>query len=369
MDQSYAPHVRVFLQNLLDHSIENIRTTHPIRLISADHGGPRDGSKQLLDRFKISVPYGGQTLMWEVIFQAHRADWPPDFIFDDVLFLPDIAEIPSLLNWNHSDEKALIPVLNELLDLYRKFQVTTLESYPRAQFEYTSLVLQTDITESAVEVYINKKNANGPIRFWIRLPIDFSKLPPVFAKENLSEDSAILQVTFQTPDGNRVIPQLFLSPRVQEGIGGTLSMRIPALNKDCCLMDYVPVVKQLIENKVEQVSSSFAKRKEYISALLGLFGGSLIEFDAENFTSISFLFEHKDFFFLLSISLPRFFPQDKPSLTFQSIYHTSMGWPYSITCTDYPYSPRWTPQEMANRARTFIVDYVQTFQRSSLKNR
>lgn len=369
MDASFAPHVWVYLRNLLDHSLEHLRTSQPIRIVSSGHGGPRDGTKQLLDRFKITIPYGGQTVTWEVLFQAHRPDCPPDFIFDDPSFLPDIDEIPALLDWDVNNENALVPVISEMLDLYRKYQATLLENFPRPLFEYTSLVSQTDIAESDVEVCINRKNPSGPIRFWIRLPVDFSKLPPVFAKENLSEGTAVLQVTFQTPDGNRVIPQLFLSPRVEDGLGGSLAMRIPTLGKDCCLMDYVPMVKQLLENKVEQISSSFAKRKEYISAFLGLFRGSLIEFDADNFTSISFLFEHKDFFFILNITLPRFFPQDKPSLTFQSVYHTSMGWPYSITCTDYPYSPRWPPQEMANRARTFMIEYVPTFQRSSLKNR
>lgn len=368
MDTVFAPRVRCYLKNLLEHTMQNLTTPHPIQLVSASHGGPKDGTKQLCDRFKISLPYAGQTVTWEVIFQAHKPELPPDFIFDDTSFVPNIEEVPSLCEWDSEDDQALTNVIQELLEQYRKHQVSMLDDSPRLQFEYSSLVHQSDIPESNIQVHLNKKNPGSPVRFWIRLPIDFSKLPPVFAKENLSEDMAVLQVTFQSPEGSRILPQLFLSPRV-EALGGSLAVKLPSFNKDSCLMDYVPQVKELLEKKVEQVSTSFAKRKEYVAAFLNLFGRNLLEFDAEGFASLSFLFEHDDFFFILIIAIPRTFPQDKPSLTFQSAYHTSCGWPYSITCTDYPYSPRWEASEMADRARTFVMDYVPSFQTSSLKNR
>ncbi|KAH6925481.1 hypothetical protein HPB50_005730 [Hyalomma asiaticum] len=277
---------------------------------------------------------------------------------DKLLYnFPVIVPKKSLCDWDSEDDEALTNVIQELLEQYRKHQVSMLDDSPRLQFEYSSLVHQSDIAESNIQVHLNKKNPGSPVRFWITLPIDFSKLPPVFAKENLSEDMAILQVTFQSPEGSRILPQLFLSPRV-EALGGSLAVKLPSFNKDSCLMDYVPQVKELLEKKVEQVSTSFAKRKEYVAAFLNLFGRNLLEFDAEGFASLSFLFEHDDFFFILIIAIPRTFPQDKPSLTFQSAYHTSCGWPYSITCTDYPYSPR-----------AFVMDYVPSFQTSSVKNR
>nr|XP_037274257.1 LOW QUALITY PROTEIN: BRISC and BRCA1-A complex member 2-like [Rhipicephalus microplus] len=370
MDTVFAPRVRCYLKNLLEHSMQNLTTPHPIRLVSASHGGPKDETKQLCDRFKISLPYAGQTVTWEVIFQAHKPELPPDFIFDDTSFVPNIEEVPSLCEWDSEDDQALTNVIQELLEQYRKHQASMLDDSPRLQFEYSSLVHQSDIPESNIQVHLNKKNPGSPVRFWIRLPIDFSKLPPVFAKENLSEDMAVLQVTFQSPEGSRILPQLFLSPRV-EALGGSLAVKLPSFNKDSCLMDYVPQVKELLEKKVEQVSTSFAKRKEYVAAFLNLFGRNLLEFDAEGFASLSFLFEHDDFFFILIIAIPRTFPQDKPSLTFQSAYHTSCGWPYSITCTDYPYSPRWEASEMAgpSKVQTFVMDYVPSFQTSSLKNR
>lgn len=368
MEAIFAPRVRCYLKNLLDHSLQHMTTPYHARVVTANHGGPKDGTEQLCDRFKVSLPYGGQTVTWEVIFNAHRPEFPPDFIFDDASFQPDIEELPSLCDWDYEDDSALTKVIQELLEQYRKHQVSMLDGSPRLQFEYSSLVHQSDIPESNIQVHANWKNPGSPVRFWITLPIDFTGLPPVFARENLSQDTAVLQVTFQSPDGSRILPQLFLSPRV-EGVSGAMVVKLPPFNKDSCLMDYVPQVKELLEKKVEQVTTSFQRRKEYVAAFLTLFGGNLLEYDAEGFASLSFLFEHDNFFFILSIAIPRSFPLDKPSLTFQSAYHTSCGWPYSITCTDYPYSPRWEAAEMADRARSFVMEYVPSFRTSSVKNR
>ncbi|KAH8028285.1 hypothetical protein HPB51_014941 [Rhipicephalus microplus] len=275
MDTVFAPRVRCYLKNLLEHSMQNLTTPHPIRLVSASHGGPKDETKQLCDRFKISLPYAGQTVTWEVIFQAHKPELPPDFIFDDTSFVPNIEEVPSLCEWDSEDDQALTNVIQELLEQYRKHQASMLDDSPRLQFEYSSLVHQSDIPESNIQVHLNKK--------------------------------------------------------------------------------------------VEQVSTSFAKRKEYVAAFLNLFGRNLLEFDAEGFASLSFLFEHDDFFFILIIAIPRTFPQDKPSLTFQSAYHTSCGWPYSITCTDYPYSPRWEASEMAGPSKVQLPWQLLSFSDTPLR--
>ncbi|CAN7937851.1 unnamed protein product [Ixodes hexagonus] len=352
MYSSFAPHVRNYLQALLEYAVQNLKTTHAIRVISAGEGGPRDGTRQYCDRFRLLLPYAGQSVTWEVIFQAHRPEFPPDFIFDDMSFLPKIEDIPGLWDWDADDEQALVKVVFELLDQYRKHQASLLDDFPRLQFEYSSLIHQSDISESNIQVHLNRKRWKlKTVARWHKLPPD-SRGPAISIQPSLRCEEDLVNPMYRGGEKPRPLPLLLnYSGRIETGLGGTMSLKIPAFSKDGCLMDYVPLVKQLLENKVEQVSTSFAKRKEYISAFLSLFGRSLIEFDSEGFASISFLFEHDDFFFILNISIPRSFPHDKPSLTFQSVYHASGGWPYSITCTDYPYSPRWDPNEMADRAR------------------
>jgi hypothetical protein len=77
------------------------------------------------------------------------------------------------------------------------------------------------------------QNKYGPVNFLIKLNVDFSGIPPYLTKvssplvsplvwvslhdfqDNPGEDSAVLLVSFQNPEGGKVAPQLFLSPRVE----------------------------------------------------------------------------------------------------------------------------------------------------------
>ena len=56
-------------------------------------------------------------------------------------------------------------------------------------------------------------------------------------------------------------------------------------------------------------------------------------------------------YFLFAVEIPSFFPKTQPVLTFQSIYHENKGKPYYEMFQDYPYSPRWSGLEMAERTK------------------
>jgi hypothetical protein len=45
------------------------------------------------------------------------------------------------------------------------------------------------------------------------------------------------------------------------------------------------------------------------------------------------------------------FPEEQPVFVMRSIYHCFSDEPYHAIDDAYPYSPRWSPDEMANRAR------------------
>ena len=48
--------------------------------------------------------------------------------------------------------------------------------------------------------------------------------------------------------------------------------------------------------------------------------------------------------------MPTYFPKEQPKLTFRSVYHTyELDRPFSKSSKVYPWSPRWTPQEMIKR--------------------
>jgi BRCA1-A complex subunit BRE len=206
------------------------------------------------------------------------------------------------------------------------------------------------------------------VNFLIRLKIDFSNLPPIQTGEDTGESAAVLLVTFHPPEGSRITPQLYLSPRVEKALGGSSSFHLPLFPSGSCMMDYVPVVIDLLCDRLSAISLAYEKRKEYMGALCYRMGKAMLEFDAVSFSQASLLLECRDFYFLLHVSVPMNFPKDRPSFVFQSVYHSSHGKPFKIRCEEYPYSPRWDPSEMVDRACAFILNYVEGFQRSSIQS-
>ncbi|CAH1791162.1 unnamed protein product [Owenia fusiformis] len=321
------------------------------------------------DRFKMLLPYGGHSITWEVLFNSCYPEEPPDFIFgnDEQFFLPDLFNLVSLLEWDHTDPKSLLYVVQELLDQYKSYQHNLIEAESRLKFEYQSIA--EELGKDAIEVHVMKKGQYkiGPISFLIKLDVDFSRIPAYLTKDNPGEDSAVLLVNFSSSEGGRVTSQLYLSPRVEVALGGSAGLRIPSFPSNGCMIDYVPSIKTLLTNKVDQTCETYEKRKEYVSAFLSHYGRSVQEYDTESFSKLTFLFDWRNFSFLVSIDIPRSFPQDCPTFTFHSVYHELNGLPYSMKKSTYPYSPRWKGTEMAERARAVILETVEVFQQNSIK--
>ncbi|XP_070576788.1 BRISC and BRCA1-A complex member 2-like [Ptychodera flava] len=322
------------------------------------------------DRFKVTIPFAGNTVTWQVIFNCLCPSDPPDFIFDpeDRGFCPRIEDVKSLVDWDAEDKKSLLYVMTELVERYKEYQEALLEDMPTLYYEYNALK-ETDIYDQ-IEVFAGRRKTKGadtPVTFLIRLPVDLSAIPPYLIQGDPGEDIAVLLISFHNVEASKVLPQLYLSPRVEHAIGGASHLRIPVFPRDNTLSEYVPHVKDLLANKVENVVKSYQKRREYISAFLSLFGRSVLEYDAEKFAKISILQEWNDFHFVLHIDIPPHFPREQPVFTFQSVYHTSsFGKPYHHVQKSYPYSPRWNCMEMAERAKSFIIGFIPEFRRNSV---
>ena len=60
-----------------------------------------------------------------------------------------------------------------------------------------------------------------------------------------------------------------------------------------------------------------------------------------------------------SVELSPTFPSNKPAFMWQSVYHESNnGKPYFMHENDYPYSPRWSPEEMVKRAKWVLIQLI-----------
>ena len=73
--------------------------------------------------------------------------------------------------------------------------------------------------------------------------------------------------------------------------------------------------------QVEYVINCFKKKREFVSSLLTVIRGSVIEYDAVEFSQATFLLEKNDFYFLIHFEIPIAFPKEKPEVILQSAYH------------------------------------------------
>ncbi|XP_061410334.1 BRISC and BRCA1-A complex member 2 isoform X2 [Lethenteron reissneri] len=370
-----SPAVRHFVEEMLRHGRVGLGAPTTLRVTDLKSGCPSLTPSPCCDRFKLHIPYAGDTIKWDVIFNHEYPDIPPDFMFgEDTDFFPDPDELPHLQEWRSQDPEALLLVLQELLAQFQVHQRERLRDNSRLMFEYNSLSEQTDYTVH-MEVHVGRHTAwDGEccVRFLLRLPVDFSLIPPYLLKDPLvdpGEDVALLLVTFENTEATKVFPKLYLSPRIEHALGGSSAFHIPNFPSGGCLLDYVPQVCQLLTSKVQYITQGYQKRREYIAAFLSHFGESIAEYDAEGFTKISLLLEGLEFFFMVHIELPLYFPRDQPTFTFQSVYqHGTTAQPFLQVQKSYPYSPRWDGNEMAKRARVYFEEFSPQFREAALAN-
>ncbi|XP_053093317.1 BRISC and BRCA1-A complex member 2 isoform X2 [Pangasianodon hypophthalmus] len=305
-----SPELRPLLCTVVRNGRVGLDSTNCLRITDLKSGCTSLTPGPCCDRFKLHIPYAGETLKWDIIFNARDPELPPDFIFgEDAEFLPEPAELPT--------------------------------------GEFSA-------------------------RFLLKLPVDFSNIPIYLLKDTAldpGEDVALLSVSFEDAEATQVFPKLFLSPSIEHALGGPSALHIPAFPSGGCLIDYVPQVCQLLTNKVQYVIQGYHKRREYIAAFLSHFGMGVVEYDAVGFTKLTLLLMWKDFCFLVHVDLPLYFPRDQPTLTFQSIYHfSSSGQLYSQVQKSYPYSPRWDGNEMAKRAKAYFKSFIPQFQEGAFAN-
>lgn len=233
----------------------------------------------------------------------------------------------------------------------------------------TSLLESGSVSEEDLEVLVGRRDTE-PVHVMVRLAVDVSSLPDsVFPAGNMNpdEDVAALLINFPGTSTGRYSAQLFLSPRIDEIFGGNKNLRIPNYTKNENLTEYIGNIKALIGHKINAIASNYNKRKLFLETLLEQMGRACLEFDSINYTSIAFLMEWNNFHFLVKVCVPPNFPEERPMYMFQSVYHSYNELPFVAKCSDYPYSPRWDAVEMADRAKGYILDYIENFQKESIR--
>lgn len=132
--------------------------------------------------FIIKVPYAGKRLSWQLIFNPEDNKFPCDFDYNDEVFMDYLSleiieeHVPSLMSWSLENPTTLTKTLNELLLLYKRYQIEKLKNdniYARFHKEYETLMDKEQTEVKEVEVYVEK----NVIHFLISVNIDCTHLP------------------------------------------------------------------------------------------------------------------------------------------------------------------------------------------------
>ncbi|KAF7254396.1 BRISC and BRCA1-A complex member 2, partial [Varanus komodoensis] len=85
-----SPSLSPLISNVVRNGKVGLDATNCLRITDLKSGCTSLTLGPSCDRFKLHIPYAGETLKWDIIFNAHYPELPPDFIFgEDAEFLPD----------------------------------------------------------------------------------------------------------------------------------------------------------------------------------------------------------------------------------------------------------------------------------------
>ncbi|KAK3537694.1 hypothetical protein QTP70_017900 [Hemibagrus guttatus] len=181
-----SPELRPLLCTVVRNGRVGLDSTNCLRITDLKSGCTSLTPGPCCDRFKLHIPYAGETLKWDIIFNARDPELPPDFIFgEDAEFLPEPSELPHLVAWDSSDSECLLQLVKELLQQYHQYQCQRLRDSSRLLFEYDSLLDDPNYGRS-MEIYAGRKNSwtgEFSARFLLKLPVDFSNIPIYLLKQ------------------------------------------------------------------------------------------------------------------------------------------------------------------------------------------
>ncbi|XP_067938402.1 BRISC and BRCA1-A complex member 2-like [Watersipora subatra] len=319
------------------------------------------------DTFILHVPYATDTLKWLVMFDSGYPEFPPDFIFDCQDFLPDLSDLDHLTNWDSRDTAAFSNVITELYREYRKYQVSLLSLYPRLQVIYNSIIRLID--EELVEVHLpaheRKVQQSDSVVFIVKIEGPFSKIPPQLLAGVKGENLVLLTLHYINPESStKPESNICISPKLNQVFGQNI--QFPTMTSSN-VPRYITELKDFLTDRIGMLDNGLGKRKAYLEALQEKFEGGILEIDTEEYLTASILINFRDFHFILQVTMPAYFPKEQPKLTFCSVYHTDdIDKPFSKSSRAYPWSPRWSPEEMIKRLQAFIADVIPNFQRASV---
>uniref|UniRef100_A0A9I9E931 BRISC and BRCA1-A complex member 2 n=1 Tax=Cucumis melo TaxID=3656 RepID=A0A9I9E931_CUCME len=291
----------------------------------------------------------------DIMYNAESPFSAPDIMFgpEDENFHPFSSKVDegegdhnslqnSLRDWNSKDPSRLTSLLQELRDRYVSYQRKRVEGVDDERLKFE---LCTMLSREGIEMHLS----SGVEKVLYPVVRKYATTPsaPRLKLVSTSELKALLSIE---------------------------DIKLPSWIDGMCMAEYLPHLEESLEKQVLEAVSLIDVRRGFIEALDNFFGRPL-EADpvfcrtATVITAsgvFTFLMKKwvlslnwviaKTFYIYLSsqmvhILISTQFPKKQPSLVLQSSQHfNSQGAPIkSQLITDYPWSPRWEPLQMAER--------------------
>lgn len=335
------------------------------------------GSKNMLDRFTLLIPFCLDYMKWDIIYNAQYPLAAPDVIFgpDDENFSPYLVAVQgdgkdkspknSLRNWNGKDPSRLLTLIHELREHYMSYQRKCVGEVDdeRVKFEI-STILHREGMEMCMSSGVEKSEE---VKFAMPLmEMDINKM--VIGCPWKHQQKIYLQVVY--PVGRRYLsapsaPRLKLvsSPELKS-VFSIEDVKLPPWLDGMCMAEYLPNLEETLEEQVLEAVALIDFRRRFIEALAPLFGRP-VEADPIFCRKATFLAASGLFTFLVHFFLPTQFPKQQPDIMLQSSQHfNSQGAPVKKNVLkDYPWSPRWEASQMAERIFEFLVDETMSFKK------
>lgn len=86
---------------------------------------------------------------------------------------------------------------------------------------------------------------------------------------------------------------------MEQVLGNYSELHIPSYTRENHLIDYVRDVVQLVKERIKNIEKHHKLKSEYISTLLSLYPGNIIEYDNSKFTKATLLCELDNLYYLL----------------------------------------------------------------------
>ncbi|XP_046662551.1 BRISC and BRCA1-A complex member 2-like isoform X3 [Homalodisca vitripennis] len=306
------------------------------------------------DRFKLKIPVTDQFMTWEVLLNCSLPNCPPDFDLNDIDFYYSLTLdsmedlLPSLNEWDHRKDKALINVISELRSAYLKYQVERLDTIDnRCAYDYTSLINESRIPADQVEVFID----NNTVHFLIKPDMNL----PLILPTEVSEEYIILLAVRYGAHGSVRTTSLLTAPSVNQLIGTNLELP-RTIKTDESLSEYADFVARSAENQVVTIFlNRQKKRKDFIFEMLKWLGHSVLSYDAQEYQSASFFVMKDEFVCILEVRIPSLFPQRAPQYRLMSVHSSGEDGKPLMQFLHMPYSETWDVPTMVDQALNVIT--------------